>query len=143
MNNRIGLVDADRTNYPNLALMKIAAWHKAQGDLVSWASPLFGEYDKVYVSKVFTFTPKYEYVYNCPMEYGGTGYDITKNLPDEVDRMQPDYSIYGIKGTAYGFLTRGCPNRCAWCIVPKKEGKQVPYMDIEQIIAGGGILKPC
>lgn len=71
------------------------------------------------------------------IEKGGTGYDIEKVLPVEVDRLQPDYSIYNIDSNlSYGFLTRGCPNRCKWCVVPKKEGKISPYMDIEEITAG-------
>lgn len=54
---RIGLIDEDNTKYPNLAIMKIAAYHKSQGDFIEWADPLFGEYDRVYQSKVFNFTP--------------------------------------------------------------------------------------
>lgn len=76
-------------------------------------------------------------VYNHSRFKGGTGYDIEKVLPIEVDRLQPDYSIYNIDSNlSYGFLTRGCPNRCKWCVVPKKEGKISPYMDIEEITAG-------
>lgn len=96
------------------------------------------KYDKVYAAKVFTFTPDYNYYINAnQIEKGGTGYDIEKVLPIEVDRLQPDYSIYNIDSNlSYGFLTRGCPNRCKWCVVPKKEGKISPYMDIEEITAG-------
>lgn len=136
---KIGLVDVDRTNFPNLALMKISAFHKSINDEVIWVDPLFGGgFDKVYMSKVFTFTPDYEYpIIADEIEKGGTGYDIRKVLPAMIDRMQPDYSIYGIEDTAYGFLTRGCPNGCKWCIVPLKEGKQVPYMDVEEIAIEG------
>lgn len=106
-------------------------------DQVEWYNPLC-EYDKVYAAKVFTFTPDYNYYINAnQIEKGGTGYDIEKVLPVEVDRIQPDYSIYNIDSNlSYGFLTRGCPNRCKWCVVPKKEGKISPYMDIEEITAG-------
>lgn len=99
---------------------------------------LIAKYDKVYAAKVFTFTPDYNYYINTnQIEKGGTGYDIEKVLPVEVDRIQPDYSIYNIDSNlSYGFLTRGCPNRCKWCVVPKKEGKISPYMDIEEITAG-------
>ena len=85
-----------------------------------------------------TITPDYNYYINAnQIEKGGTGYDIEKVLPVEVDRLQPDYSIYNIDSNlSYGFLTRGCPNRCKWCVVPKKEGKISPYMDIEEITAG-------
>ena len=89
------------------------------------------------MSKVFTFTPDYDYpIIADEIEKGGTGYDLKKVLPQEIDRIQPDYSIYGIEDTAYGFLTRGCPNRCKWCVVPIKEGKQIPYMDVDDIADG-------
>ena len=99
-----------------------------------------GGYDKVYMSKVFTFTPDYEFpIIADEIEKGGTGYDLHKALPDNLDRLQPDYSIYPNVDckTAYGFLTRGCPNKCPWCIVPIKEGKQRPYMDVEEIAIDG------
>ena len=117
--------------------IELIANHKARGDQVEWYNPLC-EYDKVYAAKVFTFTPDYNYYINTnQIEKGGTGYDIEKVLPVEVDRLQPDYSIYNIDSNlSYGFLTRGCPNRCKWCVVPKKEGKISPYMDIEEITAG-------
>lgn len=135
---RIGLIDVDRTGFPNLAMMKISAYHKALGDEVVWVDPLFGGgFDKVYLSKVFTFSPDYDYpIVADEIERGGTGYDLKKVLPQEIDRIQPDYSIYGIEDTAYGFLTRGCPNRCKWCVVPIKEGKQIPYMDVDDIACG-------
>lgn len=135
---RIGLLAVD-SNYPNLALMKIAAHHKQMGDSVEWYNPLT-EYDKVYKAKVFSFTPDYGYYIHAEeIEEGGTGYDISKVLPKEIDRLQPDYSFYPQINdkTAYGFLTRGCPNTCKWCVVPEKEGKIAPYMDIEEIAING------
>ena len=137
---RIGLIDVDGSNFPNLALMKISAWHKAQGDCVEWYDAMFtGHCDKVYVSKVFSFSPDYEYPINADIvEKRGTGYcislvdgrevfDKTKDiaLPYEVEHICPDYSIYPqfTSDTAYGFLTRGCPRGCAFCIVAGKEGK--------------------
>lgn len=128
---RIGLTDVDGHHFPNLALMKIAAYHKSIGDSVEWASPLFGHYDMVYKSKVFTFTPDDDTPYACEVVKGGTGYGMYKDLPEEIDRMCPDYSIYPQFTAAYGFLTRGCPNRCPWCIVPKKEGPIRAYSDID------------
>lgn len=98
------------------------------------------EYDKVYISKIFTFTPDYGYYINSrDVEKGGTGYDMHKTLPEDVDWLQPDYSIYPQvdSHTAYGFLTRGCPNRCKWCVVPIKEGEIRPYMDVEEIAIEG------
>ena len=118
----IGLIDVDGHNYPNLALMKLSAYHKQQGDNVEFASQLFGSYDRVYKSKVFTFTPDNMDIYDCEIVKGGTGYGIYTPLPNEIDLLQPDYTLYNIKDVAYGFLTRGCPNKCKWCIVPKKEG---------------------
>lgn len=136
---RIGLVDVDGRNYPNYALMKISAWHKSNGDCVEWANAMFGEYDRVYMSKVFNFSPDCTDIYHCEVIKGGTGYDITSALPPEIDAIQPDYTIYPQidKRTAYGFLTRGCPNKCPWCIVPIKEGTIRPYRDVEEIAVDG------
>lgn len=136
--NKIGIIDVDgHGNYPNLALMKISAYHKQMGDNVEWYTPFTEKYDIVYMAKVFTFTNDYMYVVNnadCVVR-GGTGYDYRTVLPTQIDRMQPDYTIYPNidKHTAYGFLTRGCPNKCKWCVVPKKEGVIRPYMDVDDI----------
>ena len=139
MANKIGLLPVD-SSYPNLALMKISSFHKALGDSVEWYNP-FDYYDKVYMAKVFSFTPDYgQWMKNTDcIERGGTGYDLKKVLPHIIDRTQPDYSLYPSidNKTAYGFLTRGCPNKCKWCVVPKKEGKLSPYMDVEEIAIKG------
>lgn len=119
--------------------MKLSRYHKSEGDTVEWYNPL-NHYDKVYAAKVFSFTPDYGYYINADeVERGGTGYDLSVNLPSQIDILQPDYSIYPSVDhkTAYGFLTRGCPNKCKWCIVPQKEGKIRPYMDIEEIAIEG------
>lgn len=136
---RIGLIDVDRTRFPNLALMKISAYHKAQGDEVEWANPMFGNYDRVYMSKIFTFTPPISDIYDCEIVQGGTGFSLQSALPDCIDSLQPDYSIYPQvdRRTAYGFLTRGCPNKCKWCVVPVKEGLPRPYNDVEEIAING------
>jgi radical SAM superfamily enzyme YgiQ (UPF0313 family) len=131
---KIGLVDVDGHNFPNLALMKISAYHKSIGDSVEWVT--IGRYDKTYMSKVFTFTPDYELGFS---EYGeiikgGTGYMNFIDLPPEIDKMSPDYTLYPNTESAYGFLTRGCIRNCPWCIVPKKEGMLRPYMDIEEFL---------
>lgn len=138
----IGLLDVDGHNFPNLALMKLSRWHKEHGDNVEMYDPLFGDYDRVYMSKVFTHTTDYAYPILNTREVvkGGTGYDFNSKLPLEIDHTQPDYSIYGNmidKHTAYGFLTRGCINKCPWCIVPKKEGMIKPYMDVDEIAIEG------
>lgn len=138
---KVGLIDVDGHNYPNLPLMKLSTWHKQQGDRVRWYEPFDGlieEYDKVYMSKVFSFTEDYEYpIYAKEVSRGGTGYCIetvggkeifhkeqNKNLSDEIEHIYPDYSLYHeqTKDTAYGFLTRGCPRGCSFCIVKDKEG---------------------
>lgn len=127
----IGLHDSDKTGFPNLALMKLSAWHKAHGDTVEWWLPL-GEYDKVYSSKVFTFSAENEYLPPGVVK-GGTGYGIYGDLPEEIDAMYPDYSIYPDCKYAIGYLTRGCIRRCPWCVVPKKEGNIRPYRTWEEI----------
>ena len=124
---KIGLIDVDGHNYPNLALMKISAYHKAMGDSVEWWWG-FEHYDRVYMSRVFDDT--YSQDIPAPLNAdqivrGGTGYCISSQLPYEIEHMCPDYSLYPelIKDTAYGFLTRGCPNNCPFCIVSQKEGQ--------------------
>ena len=144
---RIGLIDVDGHNFPNLPLMKLSAWHKQNGDSVEWYEPLFHGFpnepmDKVYMSKVFSFTPDYPYYINAKeVSKGGIGYCIELvdgkevyhaekdgQLPKEIETIYPDYSIYydripEVRDTAYGFLTRGCPRGCNFCHVASKEGK--------------------
>lgn len=127
----IGLHDSDKTGFPNLALMKISAWHKAQGDTVEWWNPMF-PYDRVYSSKVFTFTPECAYLPPDTVK-GGTGYGIYEDLPEGIDAMFPDYSIYPDCKHAIGFLTRGCIRHCPWCVVPRKEGAIRPYRTWREI----------
>lgn len=125
---KIGLIDVDGHGFPNLALMKISAWHKAQGDTVEWCFP-FDQYDIVYQSKVFddTYSPDIDWVpYADKVVKGGTGYGLDNRLPDDVEHMYPDYSLYPklTNNTAFGFLTRGCPRGCKFCIVASKEGRR-------------------
>lgn len=124
---KVGLIDVDGHNFPNLALMKISAYHKSKGDHVEWCIPLC-EYDVVYQSKVFDetysrdidFTPRAKRIIK-----GGTGYGLDNKLPDEIEHAYPDYSLYPelTKDTAFGYLTRGCPRNCHFCIVSQKEGR--------------------
>ena len=137
---KIGLIDVDGHNFPNIPLMKISAYHKAQGDSVEWYEPMFsGHMDKVYMSKVFSFTPDYEYCIDADeIVRGGSGYSIKlvdkkeiydkskdNPLPPEIEHIYPDYALYPelTKDTAYGFLTRGCPRGCGFCHVAAKEGR--------------------
>ena len=138
---RVGLIDVDGHNFPNLALMKISAWHKAQGDDVEWCFPM-SHYDIVYQSKVFdeTYSPDIDWI---PMAdkviKGGTGYGLDNTLPEEIEHIYPDYSIYPelTKDTAYGFLTRGCPRGCKFCIVGEKEGlRSVKVADLSEFWRG-------
>lgn len=130
---RIALIDVDGHNFPNLPLMKLSAWHKQNEDQVEWYDPLtawLNPPDRVYMSKVFTFTPDYPHPV-CAGEIikGGTGHEYPsggKPLPEEIEHIYPDYSLYPelCRDTAYGFLTRGCPRGCDFCIVKEKEGQK-------------------
>lgn len=138
---RVGLIDVDGHNFPNIPLMKLSAWHKQQGDTVEWYEPLFsGHMNRVYMSKVFGFTQDYPYFVDADeVVRGGSGYCIEltdgrehyqkerdKELPPEVEHIYPDYSIYPelTQDKAFGFLTRGCPRGCEFCHVGCKEGKR-------------------
>ena len=135
--NKIGLW-SDCHNFPSLPLMKLSAFHKAKGDSVDFVNR-FEHYDKVYASKVFSFTADIEdngIVHTDELQKGGTGYcisvvngkeifDKSKNnpLPREIEHIYPDYSLYPEYDYAVGFLTRGCPRGCGFCVVAKKEGR--------------------
>lgn len=134
----IGLIDVDSHNFPNLALMKLSAYHKRRGDRVEFWNGL-KHYDIVYQSKVFTelYTPDNEFcIMADEVVKGGTGYDLENKLPDEVEHCFPDYSLYGIRDKAYGFLTRGCPRGCPFCIVKAKEGNTRTVADLSEFWDG-------
>lgn len=152
---KIGLIDVDSHNFPNIPLMKISAWHKKQGDSVEWYAPMYSDHmDKVYVSKVFSFSPDYEYPIDADeVSRGGSGYCITVNeqgieeydktkeeqLPYEIEHIYPDYSLYPklTENTAYGFLTRGCPRGCEFCHVGAKEGRRsIKVADLDEFWKG-------
>lgn len=158
---KIGLIDVDGHNFPNLPLMKLAAWHKMQGDTVEWYQPLFSGYcDRVYMSKVFSFTPDYDQCINADeVIRSGSGYCIDlidgkevyrterdRLLPAEIEHIYPDYSLYPdlTKDTAFGFLTRGCPRGCEFCHVATKEGKcSNKVANLREFWDGQGRIKLC
>lgn len=134
---KIGLHDNEkeylkRKTFPNYALMKISAYHKSIGDTVEWWNPL-KKYDRVYSSKIFDFTPENSYLPPDTIK-GGTGYDILSVLPDEIENCFPDYTIYPECDYAIGYITRGCPNKCRWCIVPQKEGNIKSYRAWQELV---------
>jgi len=132
---KIGLVDVD-SKIPNLALMKISAYHKSLGDEVKMFDPLFDNPDRIYSSKVFKSTDEYGYFPpNCEVLQGGSGHDLDVKLSNYIETMYPDYSLYGID-YAMGFTTRGCTRKCGFYIVPQKEGKLHPVADIHQFWNG-------
>ncbi len=128
---RVALYDVDSA-IPNLALMKLATYHKARGDTVEPYSPLFKrEYDRIYASKIFSDSDGSMLDPDC-MQIGGTGWDMAIELPPEVEALPPDYSIYNCPHSI-GFTMRGCRLRCEFCVVPRKEGKPASVNTIEQI----------
>ncbi len=117
---RIGLHDGDGWKFPNLALMKLAAWHRSQGhEAARWSA--IEVWEKVYASRVFTWSSRDPHLPAHTVE-GGTGTGSAAQLLQDVEHICPDYSLYGLD-YGLGFLTRGCPRRCPWCFVPEKEGQ--------------------
>lgn len=155
---KIGLIDVDAVahkgpKFPNLALMRISAWHKAHGDDVEWWWTDFIHYDIVYMSKVFsdTYSPDAPEPMNADKVIkGGTGYAIRLDggvevfdksrhttLPDEIERMFPDYSIYPQFDFAVSMTSRGCPRGCQFCHVAAKEGRcSVKVADVKDFWNG-------
>lgn len=156
---RIGVIDADligrnKHRFPNLACMKISGYHKKLGDevVLELSYDNLENYDKVYISKVFTDTPVPERVTSLSwVECGGTGFyfDKAPNLPDDIEHTFPDYHLYdewinqriaeGFKRSEFkeyldysiGFLTRGCFRKCGFC-VNKKYDRVFQHSPLEE-----------
>ena len=155
---KVGLIDVDGHHFPNLALMRISAWHKECGDEVEWWYGDMVHYDVVYMSKIFSD----EYTRDIPEPLntdkvikGGTGYCISlvggrevydkskdHQLPPEVEKMFPDYSIYPQYKYAVAMTSRGCPRGCGFCHVAKKEGRcSVKVGDVKDFWSGQDRIK--
>ena len=122
---KVLLMDLDvirqRRPFPNLALMKLSAYHRAKGDQVFLNFPL-QPVDIAYASCVFTWNARRRNGLSPDIIFGGSGIDLKAELPPEVEHIMPDYSLYPSVDFSLGFTSRGCIRRCPWCIVPQKEG---------------------
>jgi hypothetical protein len=159
---KIGLW-SDAVNFPSLPLMKLSACHKARGDTVKLIDDFSERFDLAYCSKTFNLPSikKIPLFTQMPLAdelvLGGTGFAIEvrdgkeryrkakdPGLPDEIEHCYPDYGLYPelTKDTAFGFLTRGCPNACPFCIVSGKEGaKSVHAADLSEFWRGQRYIK--
>ena len=132
MKGRIGLIDVDGHRFPNFALMRLSAYHKSHGDNVEWAVPA-KTYDIVAASKIFTFSPDFDYsgIDTHKMIKGGTGYDIGSRLPKEIEESTAmDYSLYPQYQFSIQFFSRGCIRHCPFCLVREKEGYITPVTPV-------------
>lgn len=138
---RVCLMDVD-SKIPNLALMRLSAHHKAMGYEVKLGyEPLFDQPDLCYASKVFDFTPDPEYWPECDTFKGGPAWSTDHVQVEGFDRIMPDYSLYGC-GYALGRFTRGCPNRCPWCVVPGMDGQEVRKVaDLTDFWSGQDVVR--
>ena len=145
---KILLIDVD-SKLPNIALMKLSGYYKNKGYNVELRKLNYDyypktkiiteinaiNYEKVFVSIIFPINKNVVIISNCKeIIYGGTGYNLKIRLPNEIDDYEQDYSIYPSNNCSYGFITRGCPNKCYFCFVPEKEGLLYEYRNIDQII---------
>jgi len=136
MKMHVGIYAPD-SGFPNYALMKISRYHKNKGDTVGWYTPLESpSFDKVYVSQIFSFNPRASVLHDN-VEWGGSGISVSKQLPKEIDDLEPDLSMYPSWPHALSYLQKGCIRTCDFCIVPKlfPDGP-FGYRDIEQVMQG-------
>ncbi|MBU2639083.1 MAG: radical SAM protein [Nanoarchaeota archaeon] len=144
---RIGLVDVDST-IPNLALMKISSHFKKKGfkrDLIKLNYSGYehhkrekvtidgSKYDKIFISSIYPLNKELVSVKGCRKVYrGGTGYNIYRKIPLEIEKLSPDYKLYRGNKYSIGYLTRGCNNNCKYCFVPEKEGKLKEHSPLKE-----------
>lgn len=143
MTERVCLIDVD-SKIPNLALMRASTYHKQRGDSVKLGyKPLLDNPDLCYASKIFDFTPEPDYMPDCETLKGGSGYDLHARMPfPDYDRIMPDYSLYPQFDYAIGRFTRGCPNRCPWCVVPEMDGNEVRHVaDLSDFWEGQKVVR--
>lgn len=123
MPRKVLLIDVD-SSIPNLALMKLSTYYKEKGDVVGFNVQ---DPDIVYASVIFEANKhkvdglKFYYPH-AKIYIGGSGYDLASKLPDKIEFLKPDYSLYPDNDFSIGFTTRGCIRKCSFCIVPQKEG---------------------
>jgi len=136
------LIDVD-SRLPNLALMKISRYFKEQGRKVILArrDSFVKNTEEVYGSCVFSSSSSQNRVKRLQQHYGeslilgGSGEDISKRLPPKMEELPADYALYPeLKDRAIGFITRGCPFSCPFCIVPAKEGKTRQVSDLDSLL---------
>lgn len=129
----IGIYQVDG-KIPNVALMKVCSYHEQQGDTVEeYAGDLFWQnYDKIYMSKIFNFTPTPFLPPNAVI--GGTGIGLDNSLDDEIEKCGLSYSLYPNCHYHLGFSMRGCRFGCHFCVVPKKEGRPKTDTDIDRLL---------
>jgi hypothetical protein len=145
-NKKILLIDGDST-IPNLAIMQMSTWFKSQGNQVDFAKAGVSYYPNKRGKIVHFDTQQYDaalcsVIFNGTREcirgdgiiWGGTGYDLTTELPYVTGQCEPDYSIYPDNNISYGFLTRGCSRKCTFCVVPQKEGKTRGDQELDRIV---------
>ena len=138
------LIDVDG-RLPNVALMKLSRYYKEQGRkvILGYKDCCFKGPEAVYASAVFHNhitdgrISKLRRYYGESLMLGGSGVDIHQRLPVTIENISPDYDLYPELGDrAIGFLTRGCPFRCAFCIVPAKEGQPRQVSNLDELLAG-------
>ena len=133
MNEKVGIIQIDG-RLPNLALMKICAYHERKDDLVEWwHGELWNEtYDIIYASKIFSFSKLPQLPDHAKI--GGTGIDYNNKLPKEIENITPSYSLYPNCNYHIGFSMKGCRLRCTFCCVPKKEGQPYHNNTVDEIL---------